>query len=60
VYLLNSEHTPAAASLEGGGAPLLARIPRPDGDAFRVYGTPTAATLETVSTDTPACLQRWR
>jgi hypothetical protein len=41
VYLLNSEYTPAAAALDAAGAPLLARVRQPDGDAFRVYGTPT-------------------
>jgi hypothetical protein len=41
VYLLSSEQTPGAHALEAAGAPLLARIPRPGGDAFRVYGPPT-------------------
>jgi hypothetical protein len=59
VYLLNSEHTPAAASLAAGGAPLLARVPRSD-DAFRIYGGPTAPTLEAGSADTLACRERWR
>jgi hypothetical protein len=38
VYLLASEYTPGAAALESAGAPLLARLPRPGGDAYRVYG----------------------
>jgi hypothetical protein len=38
VYLLASELTPGAKALENAGAPLLARIPRPGGDAYRVYG----------------------
>jgi hypothetical protein len=59
VYLLNSEHTPAAASLAAGGAPLLARVPRSD-DAFRIYGGPTASTLEAGNADTLACRERWR
>jgi hypothetical protein len=39
IYLLNSERTPAARSLSAAGAPLLARVARPD-DAFVVYGRP--------------------
>jgi len=39
VYLLNSEHSPAAAELAAARAPLLASVPRPD-DAFLVYGDP--------------------
>jgi hypothetical protein len=38
VYLLASEQTPGAAALAASGAPLLAPIPRPGGDAYRVYG----------------------
>jgi hypothetical protein len=38
VYLLASEQTPGSKALEDAGAPLLARIPRPGGDAYRVYG----------------------
>jgi hypothetical protein len=41
-YLLASEQTPGARVLEAAGAPLLARIPRPGGDAYRVYGPPTS------------------
>jgi hypothetical protein len=41
IYLLNSERTPAAQSLAAAGAPLLARIQRPD-DAFLIFGTPVA------------------
>jgi hypothetical protein len=47
VYLLASEQTPGRLALEAAGAPLLARIPRPGGDAYRVYGQPS----------TPAALQ---
>jgi hypothetical protein len=42
VYLLSSEQTPGARILQAAGAPLLARIPRPGGDAYRVYGPPTS------------------
>ena len=40
VYLLASEQTPGSAALEAAGAPLLDRIPRPGGDAYRIYGPP--------------------
>ena len=40
VYLLASERTPGAPALERAGAALLARIARPGGDAFRIYGAP--------------------
>jgi hypothetical protein len=43
VYLLASEQTPGARILESAGAPLLARIPRPGGDAYRIYGPPMSA-----------------
>jgi hypothetical protein len=39
VYLLSSENTPGWRALEQAGAPLLARLPRPGGDAYRIYGT---------------------
>jgi hypothetical protein len=39
LYLLSNERSPAASELSGGGAPLLARVQRPDG-AFLVYGDP--------------------
>ncbi|MGI9145244.1 MAG: hypothetical protein ACR2IK_01630 [Chloroflexota bacterium] len=39
IYLLNSERTSAALALAAAGAPLLARIPRPD-DAFLIFGAP--------------------
>jgi hypothetical protein len=59
VYLLNSERTPAAASLAAAGAPLLARVPRPD-DAFLIFGSPlqppAAASPET---NPAACRDRW-
>lgn len=42
VYLLSSEQTPCARVLEAAGAPLLARIPRPGGDAYRIYGPPAS------------------
>jgi hypothetical protein len=49
VYLLASEQTPGAKALEASGAPLLARIPRPGGDAYRVYGAlPDGSTAPTV------------
>jgi hypothetical protein len=44
VYLLASEQTPGAQALERAGAPLLARIARPGGDAYRVYGALPAGT----------------
>jgi hypothetical protein len=52
VYLLASEQTPGAQALEGAGAPLLARIPRPGGDAYRVYGAlpPGSPSLSVPST----------
>ena len=40
LYLLSNERSPAARQLAASGAPLLARVPRPDGD-FVVYGDPT-------------------
>jgi hypothetical protein len=40
VYLLASEQTPGSGVLEAAGAPLLDRIPRPGGDAYRIYGPP--------------------
>jgi hypothetical protein len=40
VYVLNSERGPLALRLSAAGAPLLARVPRPD-DAFLIYGPPT-------------------
>jgi hypothetical protein len=43
VYLLSSEQTPGAQLLDSSGAPLLARIARPGGDAFRIYGPPREA-----------------
>ena len=41
VYLFMSEQTPGPALLEGSGAHLLARVPRP-GDAYRLYSAPSA------------------
>jgi hypothetical protein len=49
VYLLTSERSPAAASLTAAGAPLLARVARPD-DAFVIYGEARDAIPETAST----------
>ncbi|HEV7386524.1 MAG TPA: glycosyltransferase family 39 protein, partial [Phenylobacterium sp.] len=39
MYLLDDEQSPAARTLADAEAPLLARVPRPDG-AFLVYGAP--------------------
>jgi hypothetical protein len=58
IYLLNSEHTPAAQALLDAGAPLLARVPRP-GDAFLVMGQPAAGPVHNGSADTPACRNRF-
>ena len=49
VYLLASERTPGAEALAAAGAPLLARIERPGGDAFRVYGPPPGANVQVLS-----------
>jgi hypothetical protein len=51
IYLMNSERAPAALALQAAGAPVLARVPRPD-DAFVVYGQPTSPV--TVA-PTPGC-----
>jgi len=60
VYLLTSEQTPGATTLESGGARLLARIARPGGDAYRVYAAPLApAVLEVRPEPTnPICQDR--
>ncbi len=60
VYLLASEQTPGTRLLESAGAPLLARIPRPGGDAYRVYGPPTspAALQSVVDPDNSICQDR--
>ena len=60
VYLLASEQTPGAQALEAAGAPLLARIPRPGGDAYRVYGPPSApAALQSrPEPENPICQER--
>jgi hypothetical protein len=50
VYLLNSERTSAAVSLAAAGAPLLARIARPD-DAFLVFGAPKTPLQPVAETD---------
>jgi len=50
IYLLNSERTSAAVSLTAAGAPLLARIPRPD-DAFLIFGAPIAPLQSASETD---------
>jgi hypothetical protein len=50
IYLLNSERTSAAASLTAAGAPLLARVPRPDG-AFLVFGAPVTPLQSGPETD---------
>ncbi len=59
IYLLTSEQTPGAAVLSGAGAPLLARIPRPGGDAYRIYGPPSAPEMEVqAAPDNPVCADR--
>ena len=60
VYLLASEQTPGAGALQAAGAPLLARIPRPGGDAYRVYGSPTLPSALQVQPDAgnPICQER--
>jgi hypothetical protein len=50
IYLLNSERTSAALSLTTAGAPVLARIPRPD-DAFLIFGAPVAPLQGALETD---------
>ncbi|MDQ6670247.1 MAG: glycosyltransferase family 39 protein [Chloroflexota bacterium] len=50
IYLLNSERTSAAASLNAAGAPLLARLPRPD-DAFLIFGPPAMPLQTAPQTD---------
>ena len=59
VYLLASERTPGTATLESAGAPLLARIARPGGDAYRVYAAPPPVDLEVRPEPTnPICQDR--
>lgn len=59
VYLLTSERTPGAATLESAGAPLLARVARPGGDAYRVYAAPPPVDLEVRPEPTnPICQDR--
>jgi hypothetical protein len=59
LYLLSSEHTPAASSLAAAGAPLLARVPRPD-DASLVFGSPVSAPSSAVHPEQfAACGDRW-
>jgi hypothetical protein len=53
IYLLNSERTTAARTLRAAGAPLLARVPRPD-DAFLVFGSPPNE-LPTTAADVGPC-----
>jgi hypothetical protein len=43
LYLLDSEQTPGANALDAAGATLMARLPRPGGDAYRIYSAPPAA-----------------
>jgi hypothetical protein len=59
VYLLNSEKTPAAGALAGAGAAVLARLERPNGDAFVIMGPPRSVPAA-VSADPPACRERFR
>jgi hypothetical protein len=60
VYLLASEQTPGAQALQAAGAPLLARIPRPGGDAYRVYGSPSSpgALQPRLDPANPICQER--
>jgi hypothetical protein len=58
IYLLNSEHTPAAQALADAGAPLLARVPRP-GDAFLIVGQPATGSVHNGNADIPACRNRF-
>jgi hypothetical protein len=59
VYLLSSEQTPGVRALEAAGASLLARIPRPGGDAFRIYSPPTTAIAPfTADTQSTVCQDR--
>lgn len=63
VYLLSSSHTPGSAALQAAGAPLLARIPRPGGDAFLIYGAlPAGVSLTGLQAqpqgDSPECQDR--
>jgi hypothetical protein len=59
IYLLNSEHTPAADDLLAAGSVLLARVPRPD-DAFLVVTGPRSAVASSPSARAPDCEDRWR
>ena len=58
IYLLNSEQTPAAAALAAAGAPLLTRLPRPNGDAFVIYGPPSSTPVG--NANSPLCAERFR
>jgi hypothetical protein len=59
VYLLTSEQTTAAVSLAAAGAPVLARVPRPDGE-FVVYGNPPGPVVDSPGggADTIVCRDR--
>jgi hypothetical protein len=59
VYLLTSEQTTAAVSLVAAGAPVLARVPRPDGE-FVVYGNPPGPVVDSPGggADTIVCRDR--
>jgi hypothetical protein len=59
VYLLNSERTPAAGALQAAGAVTLARLQRPNGDAFVVMGPPRG-TPQALMADSAACRERFR
>jgi hypothetical protein len=48
VYVLSSEQTPGANALDTAGATLMARLPRPGGDAYRIYAAPPAADVTPV------------
>jgi hypothetical protein len=63
VYLLASEQTPGRQALDASGAPLLARVPRPGGDAYRVYGAlpaepPSGVLTVTGAADNTVCTDR--
>lgn len=59
VYLLASEQTPGTAALERAGARLLERIPRPGGDAYRIYAAPPRSAIDLQSDPgNPVCADR--
>ena len=65
IYVLASEQTPGRQALEAAGAPLLALVPRPGGDAYRVYGPPASVPANdhlsvdaTAAQNNPICRDR--